>query len=49
MFPFVIDYKLEQSTVVKAAAAGEAWSLGLREGWFALHFSPQGQNLFLII
>lgn len=41
--------KLQQRTVAKAAAAGEPWSLSLREGRFALHFFPQGQNLFLIV
>lgn len=41
--------KLRHTTVVEAAAVAEACSLGLREGRLALHFSPQGQNLCLIV
>lgn len=50
MFLIVIEtVSPQQSTIVKASTAGKAWSLGLREGWFTLHFSPQRQNLILIV
>lgn len=44
-----VPSEFQQSTIVKAGGVGEAWSLGLRESWLALHFFPQGQNLFLVV